>query len=83
MLKRKSVREHGKIPFSKYFQKFEKGDRIAVKRELTVQPKFPKRLQGRSGVVSGKRGNSYIVSIYDIRKEKTYIIHPVHLRKLQ
>ena len=83
MIKRKPTREHGKIPFSKYFQKFSEGDRVSVKRELTVQPKFPKQLQGRSGVISGKRGNSYIVSVFDVRKEKTYIIHPVHLRRLQ
>ncbi len=83
MLKRKKQREHGKIKLSKYFQKFEKGSRVAVVRELAVQPKFPKKLQGRSGVVQGKRGNSYIVKIKDLNKEKIYIIHPVHLRKLK
>jgi len=83
MLKRKSVREKGKLKLSQYFQKFEKGDRVAVKRELSVQPKFPKQLQGRSGVVEELRGSSYIVKINDLNKEKTYIIHPVHLKKLK
>ncbi len=83
MLKRKSVRERGKIRLSNYFQKFNEGERVAVIRELAVQPKFPKRLQGRSGVVSGKKGSSYIVEIKDLNKEKAYIIHPVHLKKLK
>ena len=83
MIKRKSRREKGKVKFSAYFQSFDKGERVAVKRELSVQPKFPKQIQGRSGVVSGKRGNSYLVKIKDLNKEKSYIIHPVHLKKLK
>ena len=83
MLKRKSVREKGKVNLSRYFQEFSKGDRVAVIIELAVQPKFPKQLQGRSGVVESNRGSSYIVKINDMNKEKTYIIHPVHLKKLK
>lgn len=83
MIKRKKIRTHGKVKLSDYFQEFKKGDRVAVVRELAVQPKFPKQLQGRSGVVNGKRGKSYIVKINDLKKEKTYIIHPVHLKKLK
>jgi len=83
MIQRKRLRTHGKIKFSNYFQEFKEGDRVAVVRELAVQPKFPKQIQGRSGVVQSKRGNSYIVNIKDLNKEKTYIIHPVHLKKLK
>ena len=83
MIKRKNIREHGKVGLSKYFQEFKRGERVAVKRELALQPKFPKKLQGRSGIVSGKRGTAYIVKMNDLNKEKTYIIHPVHLRKLK
>jgi len=83
MIKRKKQREHGKIKLSRYFQDFKKGDRVAVIKELALQPKFPKSLQGRSGVVESKRGSSYIVKINDLNKEKAYIIHPVHLRKLK
>ncbi len=83
MLKRKSMREKGKIKFSRYFQKFKEGDRVAVVRELAVQPKFPKQLQGRSGVINSKKGSYYVVKINDLNKEKTYIIHPVHLKRLK
>jgi large subunit ribosomal protein L21e len=77
------MREHGKIKLSRYFADFAKGDRVAVVQELAMTPKFPGKLQGRAGVVSGKRGSSYTVKIKDLNKEKTYIIHPVHLRKLK
>ena len=83
MIKRKSVRTKGKVKLSEYFQEFDKGDRVAVKRELAVQPKFPKQLQGRSGVVESNRGSSCVVKINDLNKQKTYIIHPVHLKKLK
>jgi len=46
MNKRKKIKTRGKISFRNYFQKLEKGDRVAVKREISLQPRFPKRLQG-------------------------------------
>jgi len=83
MIKRKLQREHGKIQLSRYFQELKKGEKVAVVRELSIQPKFPKQIQGRSGIIEGKRGDSYIVKIKDLNKEKTYIIHPIHLKKLK
>ena len=77
------MKQHGKIQLSKYFADFETGDRVAVVRELAMTPKFPKTLQGKSGVIKDKRGNSYLVKINDLNKEKTYIIHPIHLKKLK
>jgi large subunit ribosomal protein L21e len=83
MIKRKNIRNHGKIKLSEYFQGFNEKDRVTVVRELALMPKFPKRLQGRSGIVDGKRGKSYLVKIKDLNKEKSYLIHPVHLRRLK
>ena len=82
MIQQKNIRQRGKIQLSHYFHEFEKGDKVAVVQELALEPKFPKKLQGRSGTVHSKRGASYIVKINDVNREKTYIIHPVHLRKL-
>lgn len=83
MLQMKHIRDHGKIRLSQYFNTFETGDRITVVRELSLAPQFPKKLQGRSGVVIGRQGTNYIVKIKDIAKEKKYIVHPAHLRKLK
>ncbi len=82
MIKRKQMKTKGKIQLSRYFQEFKEGERVAVIRELALDPKFPKQIQGRSGLVESKRGNSYIIKIKDLNKEKSYIIHPIHLKKL-
>ena len=83
MIKRKRQNQQGKIKLSRYFQDFKKGDRVAIIRELGVQPTPLKKLQGRSGIVEVKRGHSYLVKINDFNKPKTHIVHPVHLRKLK
>jgi len=83
MVNRKPVRTRGKLSLSKYFQDFKEGDRVAVIREAALSVNFPSRLQGRTGKVSGKRGKAYIVSIKDQAKEKSYLIEPVHLKKIK
>lgn len=83
MLVRKRKRQRGKLALSKYFQEFENGDKVAIIREQSQNPKFPKRIQGISGVIIGKRGKAFIVKIKQGNKEKTHIIKPVHLKKLK
>ena len=83
MIGKKQFKSKGKIRLSKYFQDFEKGERVAVIKELALQPRFPQKLQGRTGIIDGKRGSSYILKIKDLNKEKIYIIHPVHLMRLK
>lgn len=83
MANRKPVRTRGKIKFSNYFQELKKGDNVAVVREPAVQSSFPKRLQGRTGVVESQRGKSYVVKIKDQTMEKTFLIEPVHLKKIK
>ena len=78
MLKRKNAHTHGKLSLSRYFQEFAEGDRVAIVREHSENPKFPKRIQGISGVVIGQRGASYMVKIKEGNKEKLHIIKPVH-----
>lgn len=83
MLKRKKTREKGKIKLSEYFKQLKPGDRVSVKRELAIQSSFPKRLQGRAGIIEEKRGKAYIVKIKDLNKEKRFIIQAIHLKKLK
>jgi len=82
MVKRKPIRTRGKLPLSKYFQVLESGDRVAVVAERGVASFFPKRLQGRTGVVEGKKGKSIVIKIKDNNKEKTHIIEAIHLKKI-
>lgn len=83
MVRRKNIRERGKIKFSRAFQELKKGDSITIVKEKSVQSKFPKRIQGKSGLVEDKRGNSYVIKINDLNKEKKFIIEPIHLRKIK
>lgn len=83
MVKRKNIRMRGKIKLSDYFQSFKNDDSVAVKREVSVASYFPKRLQGRTGTVIGKRGKSYVIKLKDQSMEKEFLIEPVHLIKIK
>lgn len=83
MSKRKSVRTRGKLQLSRYLQEFKEGDSVAVVREKSIKSSFPVRLQGRTGIIENKRGKAYIVKIKDQNKEKSFIIEPIHLKKIK
>jgi len=83
MVRRKKVRTRGKLQLSRYFQELGKGDSVAVVRERSVNFNFPKRLQGRTGSIEGKRGRVYMVKIKDQNKEKNFLIEPIHLKKIK
>jgi large subunit ribosomal protein L21e len=83
MVNKKAVRTRGKLQLSRYFQELEKGDRVAVTKEKSVNSNFPQRFHGRTGVVEGKKGRVYVVKIMDNDKEKEFLIEPIHLKKLK
>ncbi len=78
----KHKRGKGKISLSDYFQAFNIGDKICFVVESAVQKgMYHPRFMGRPGIITGKRGKCYEVSINDLGKEKMLIVHPVHLRR--
>lgn len=79
MVNKKPIRTRGKLRLSKYFQKFKEGDSVAVVEERSQTINFPKRLQGRTGIVEGKQGRSYVVKI----EKKKFLIAPIHLKKIK
>ncbi len=83
MVRKKKIRTKGKIQLSRYFQELNNGDSVAIVKEPSVQAKFPERIQGRTGVIVGKRGMSYIIKIKDLKKEKKFLIAPVHLKRIK
>lgn len=82
MVKGKRIREKGKIRLSSYFQKIEDGSLVAVVRDKGLASHFPKRIQGKTGKVMGSRGSYKLVEIKDGNKLKTFIMSPVHLKKI-
>ena len=79
----KKKRTKGKISVSSYFKAFEIGDKVVLKAEPAVHKGmyFP-RFYGKMGRIKGKKGRCYEVLITDHKKEKTLIVHPVHLKRL-
>ena len=78
----KKVREKGKLRLSSYFKKIDDGTNVAMVTDAGIRASYPKRLKGMSGKVIGSRGKFNLVEIKDGNKLKTFIVHPVHLRKL-
>lgn len=73
----------GKLSLTKYFAKFNEGEQVVLKAEPAVQGgMYHIRFHGKVGVVQSKQGECYKVDIKDGGKQKTLIIHPVHLKKL-
>ena len=83
MVRKKKIREKGKVQLSRYFQELNNGDSVAVVKEPSKKLGFPKRLQGKTGLVQEKIGSSYFVQIKDQAKEKKFLIAPIHLKKIQ
>ena len=83
MVRKKKIRRKGKLQLSRYFQELNNGDFVAIVKEPSVQAKFPKRIQGKTGIVEGKRGMSHIIKIKDQEKEKRFLIAPIHLKRIK
>lgn len=83
MVRKKKIRTKGKIQLSRYFQELKDGDSVAIVKEPSIQAKFPERIQGKTGIIEGKRGMFYIIKIKDQAKEKKFLIAPVHLKRIK
>ena len=83
MVRRKKVRTRGKLQLSRYFQELKEGIKVSIVRERSIAGSFPKRLQGRTGVVEAKRGRAYMIKLKDQNKEKRFLIEPIHLKKIK
>lgn len=80
---KKRARTKGKISLTRYLQVLKIGERVCLKGEPAIQKGFYfRRFHGKHGVVKNKKGTCYEVLIKDKNKEKTIIVHPVHLRKV-
>jgi large subunit ribosomal protein L21e len=82
MIQRKNIKSRGKISLSKYFQELKTGEKVAIVREQSSEPKFPIRIQGKTGVIMGKKGEAYVIRLMDGNERKTFIIDAIHLKKI-
>jgi ribosomal protein L21E len=82
MGKKKRTESRGRPGLGKLFQEFNIGESVAVIKEPSIASKFPLRLQGSTGIVTEKRGNSYGIEIYTQNKKKKFLIAPIHLKRI-
>ncbi|MFH0978506.1 MAG: 50S ribosomal protein L21e [Candidatus Woesearchaeota archaeon] len=80
---RKKPALRGKVPIRKFMQKFAVGDKVMLKLDPFYQKGvyFP-RVHCKVGVVKGSTGRCYRVEISDRKKQKIFIVNPVHLKKV-
>lgn len=78
---KKERKNRGKVSVRRFMQKFKEGQKV----RLSVEPSFHKgvyhsRFAGKTGTIKAVRGKCYEVVINDKGKEKTLLVHPVHLK---
>lgn len=84
MTSQKSIRDKGKLKLSEYFKELTPGDKVALVKEPSITKiGFHKRMQGRTGIVEGKRGRSYVVRVKDLNMNKTVVVPAIHLKKIE
>ena len=71
----------GRFSIAEALQTFEENDKVRIIINPSIHSGMPHpRVQGRSGIVSGIRGRSYIVDVKDGGLTKQYICRPEHLK---
>ncbi len=79
----KHYKRRGKISTTNFLQEFTAGDNVALVAEPAYQKgMYQPRFHGKSGRVLGMQGHCYTVCVTDGHKDKTFIVHPVHLKRL-
>jgi large subunit ribosomal protein L21e len=72
-----------KTPITRYLKEFEIGNNVVIDPTPSSPKGMPfRRFFGRTGVITEKRGKSYIVKIKDGKKEKKLIARPEHLKAI-
>lgn len=63
---------------------FKKGDKVALRHNPSIHKGMPHpRFFGKNGVITGRRGESFLVEIKDGNKLKTLISRPEHLKSFK
>ncbi len=72
-----------RVAITQYLRKFDKGEKVIIFPEPSSHKGMPfHRYKGKVGIITGKRGKSYLVEIKSGKKKKTLISRPEHLKKV-
>lgn len=77
---KRNPRERGKTTLIKILTSYNEGDKVVVRINSSVHKGMPhRRYHGKLGVVSAKRGRSYVVHVTQGDATKEIIVRPEHL----
>ena len=76
-------KSRGRSTVNQLFADFKVGNRVAVIINSSNHIGMPhKRFHGKSGVISEKRGKSFVVDLKQGNAKKSVIVNPLHLHAL-
>jgi large subunit ribosomal protein L21e len=79
---RQPPRERGKTRITRVLQQYEVGDKAAIRIDSRVKGGQPHNtFNGKTGVIVGQQGRSYLLRIRIGGKLKVVVAHPAHLRR--
>lgn len=71
-----------KETISDHLKTFEEGDKVLIQVDSSIHKGLPHpRFHGKAGQITGKRGQSYLVTIKDGGKKKELPVYPAHLKE--
>jgi large subunit ribosomal protein L21e len=74
--------KRSKFTVEKLMKEFRKGDKVVVKQDPSSQDSMPhSRYRGKIGMIEGKRGRAYVVSVKLGNAKKQVITRPEHLKQ--
>jgi len=80
---RKKPRHRGMSPLTRALQQFEVGDSVNIIIDPAVHHGMPHiRFHGLTGKVQGMQGKSYLIDLRDGNKQKTLVVRPEHLGRV-
>ena len=71
------------LKLSEYFKELKVGDKVALVRNRSFRPGFPKHFNGLNGVIIKKSRNLYKVKFLNGKVYKYLEIKPVYLKKIK
>jgi len=78
---KKNKRQRGSPSITVRLQEFKPGDRVHVSFNPSVHGGAPfRRFMGKTGLVTGKQGECYVITIRDKNAVKSIIVNPAHLQ---
>ena len=66
-----------------HFKELKTGDKVAIVYHPSFPAFLPKRVEGQTGIILGKRGDSYLIEIRQGTQKKQFIVESAHLKKIK